>query len=161
MCNIFSQCSNRFYEALALHILAWTISNMLNGKAHKSGENPDPSPCPAGGSRMPTPSVKIDISTCQSNRPMESRTAPDDVNPSGEGGLLLVPTHHNLQLDKISVRSISSEDISNGGSGRCCNAAARNPAIKTGRRLQLMQVSLSAGPGRHYRCLGNNLSGAA
>nr|ABG02149.1 IP04501p [Drosophila melanogaster] len=113
---------------------------MLNGKAHKSGENPDPSPCPAGGSRMPTPSVKIDISTCQSNRPMESRTAPDDVNPSGEGRLLLVPTHHNLQLDKISVRSISSEDISNGGSGRCCNAAARNPAIKTGRRLQLMQM---------------------
>ncbi|EDW91669.1 uncharacterized protein LOC6531123 [Drosophila yakuba] len=114
---------------------------MLNGKAHKSGENPDPSPCPAGGSgRMPTPSVKIDISTCQSNRPMEGRTAPEDVNPTGEGGLLLVPTHHNLQLDKISVRSISSEDISNGGSGRCCNAAARNPAIKTGRRLQLMQM---------------------
>ncbi|XP_039483080.1 uncharacterized protein LOC120446269 [Drosophila santomea] len=114
---------------------------MLNGKAHKSGENPDPIPCPAGGSgRMPTPSVKIDISTCQSNRPMEGRTAPEDVNPTGEGGLLLVPTHHNLQLDKISVRSISSEDISNGGSGRCCNAAARNPAIKTGRRLQLMQM---------------------
>ncbi|XP_052839651.1 LOW QUALITY PROTEIN: uncharacterized protein LOC128254553 [Drosophila gunungcola] len=139
---------------------------MLNGKAHKSGENenenvgsnpnpntdpsPDPCPCPAGGSaglsRKPTPSVKIDISSCQSNHPMDSRMAPDEMNPSGGGpgggggGLLLVPTHHNLQLDKISVRSISSEDISNGGSGRCCNAAARNPAIKTGRRLQLMQM---------------------
>ncbi|KAH8347689.1 hypothetical protein KR084_000255 [Drosophila pseudotakahashii] len=118
---------------------------MLNGKAHKSGESPDPCPCPAGGSgvglsgsgRTPTPSVRIDISTCQSNHPMESRMA---ANPTGEGGVLLMPTHHNLQLDKISVRSISSEDISNGGSGRCCNAAARNPAIKTGRRLQLMQM---------------------
>ncbi|XP_050743277.1 uncharacterized protein LOC108029905 [Drosophila biarmipes] len=120
---------------------------MLNGKAHKSGESPDPCPCPcpAGGSgavsgRKPTPSVKIDISTCQSNPPMESRVAPGQGSPSGEGGLLLVPTHHNLQLDKISVRSISSEDISSGGTGRCCNAAARNPAIKTGRRLQLMQM---------------------
>ncbi|XP_017014969.1 uncharacterized protein [Drosophila takahashii] len=119
---------------------------MLNGKAHKSGESPDPCPCPAGGSggglsgRTPTPSVRIDISTCQSSHPMESRMAPGAANPTGEGGVLLMPTHHNLQLDKISVRSISSEDISNGGSGRCCNAAARNPAIKTGRRLQLMQM---------------------
>ncbi|XP_016941251.4 uncharacterized protein [Drosophila suzukii] len=118
---------------------------MLNGKAHKSGDSPDPCPCPAGGSgavsgRKPTPSVKIDISACQSNHPMESRMAPGQGSPSGEGGLLLVPTHHNLQLDKISVRSISSEDISSGGTGRCCNAAARNPAIKTGRRLQLMQM---------------------
>nr|XP_016941251.2 uncharacterized protein LOC108018235 [Drosophila suzukii]XP_036670048.1 uncharacterized protein LOC108018235 [Drosophila suzukii]XP_036670049.1 uncharacterized protein LOC108018235 [Drosophila suzukii] len=118
---------------------------MLNGKAHKSGDNPDPCPCPAGGSgavsgRKPTPSVKIDISACQSNHPIESRMAPGQGSPSGEGGLLLVPTHHNLQLDKISVRSISSEDISSGGTGRCCNAAARNPAIKTGRRLQLMQM---------------------
>ncbi|XP_017077564.1 uncharacterized protein LOC108112253 [Drosophila eugracilis] len=117
---------------------------MLNGKAHKSGENPDPCSVTAGGSaglsiRKPTPSVKIDISSCPSNHPMMA-TDNLNVNPSGEGGLLLVPTHHNLQLDKISVRSISSEDISNGGSGRCCNAAARNPAIKTGRRLQLMQM---------------------
>ncbi|XP_017044805.2 LOW QUALITY PROTEIN: uncharacterized protein LOC108090572 [Drosophila ficusphila] len=122
---------------------------MLNGKAHKSGENPDP--CPAGGSgcssggasRKPTPSVKIDISSCPSSQAMDSRTAAEDAGCSsggGGGGLLMVPTHHNLQLDKISVRSISSEDISNGGSGRCCNAAARNPAIKTGRRLQLMQM---------------------
>jgi len=83
--------------------------------------------------------IKINISNCKSNHP----AARSGGNGSGTSGLLLVPshTHHNLQLDKISVRSISSEDISNGGSGRCCSAAARNPAIKTGRRLQLMQVS--------------------
>lgn len=69
------------------------------------------------------------------------------TNPSGGGGLLMVPTHHNLQLDKISVRSISSEDISSAGGGKCCSAAARNPAIKTGRRLQLMQVSFPKGGG--------------
>jgi len=140
---------------------------MLNGKAHKSGDNPDPCPCPAGGSgavsgRKPTPSVKIDISACQSNHPMESRMAPGQEGPSGEGGLLLVPTHHNLQLDKISVRSISSEDISSGGTGRCCNAAARNPAIKTGRRLQLMQVSLPRELGEiALQVRKTNLSGAA
>ncbi|XP_017024987.1 uncharacterized protein [Drosophila kikkawai] len=110
---------------------------MLNGKAHKPGENPDP--CPAGGSEGSTSAcVKIDISTCQSSA---GRTAPDEMtNPSGGGSLLMVPTHHNLQLDKISVRSISSEDISSAGGGKCCSAAARNPAIKTGRRLQLMQM---------------------
>uniref|UniRef100_A0A6P4E920 guanylate cyclase n=1 Tax=Drosophila rhopaloa TaxID=1041015 RepID=A0A6P4E920_DRORH len=71
---------------------------MLNGKAHKSGEdekeNPDPSlnqnqnlnPCPAGGSagysRKPTPSVKIDISSCQSNHPMDARmaVAPEEMD---------------------------------------------------------------------------------
>ncbi|KAH8357811.1 hypothetical protein KR200_009768 [Drosophila serrata] len=134
---------------------------MLNGKAHKPGENPDP--CPAGGSggstlnlnlsgtggnsgsgsgsnRTASACVKIDISTCQSSG---GRAAPDDLgnHPSGGGSsLLMVPTHHNLQLDKISVRSISSEDISSAGGGKCCSAAARNPAIKTGRRLQLMQM---------------------
>ncbi|KAH8272839.1 hypothetical protein KR018_003305 [Drosophila ironensis] len=140
---------------------------MLNGKAHKPGETPDP--CPAGGSggngsgsgsgsgggsatgtgsgRKSAACVKIDISTCQSNHPMSGPLGPEEQNPSGGaggggagGGLLVVPTHHNLQLDKISVRSISSEDISSGGSGKCCSAAARNPAIKTGRRLQLMQM---------------------
>lgn len=44
------------------------------------------------------------------------------------------------QLDKMSIHSISSEDISTTVSGKCCSAAARNPAIKTGRRIQLMQV---------------------
>ncbi|KAH8233139.1 hypothetical protein KR026_004758 [Drosophila bipectinata] len=125
---------------------------MLNGKAHKSGENPEP--CPAGGSgvggesgsgsgRKSAACVKIDISTCQSNHPMNVVMDPEKLNPTGGGaggGLLVVPTHHNLQLDKISVRSISSEDISSGGNGKCCSAAARNPAIKTGRRLQLMQM---------------------
>ncbi|KAH8331766.1 hypothetical protein KR074_011138 [Drosophila pseudoananassae] len=125
---------------------------MLNGKAHKPGENPEP--CPAGGSGVGTESgsgsgrksaacVKIDISTCQSNHPMNVVMGPEKLNPTGGGaggGLLVVPTHHNLQLDKISVRSISSEDISSGGNGKCCSAAARNPAIKTGRRLQLMQM---------------------
>ncbi|KAH8237273.1 hypothetical protein KR038_008967 [Drosophila bunnanda] len=134
---------------------------MLNGKAHKPGENPDPCPaggsggsslnlnlsgtggnsgsgCGSGGHRTASACVKIDISSCQSSA---GRTAPDDLaNPSGGGGLLMVPTHHNLQLDKISVRSISSEDISSAGGGKCCSAAARNPAIKTGRRLQLMQM---------------------
>ncbi|EDV36061.1 uncharacterized protein Dana_GF12775 [Drosophila ananassae] len=125
---------------------------MLNGKAHKSGENPEP--CPAGGSgvdgsgsgqsgRKPAACVKIDISTCQSNHPMNVVMGTEEHKPTGGGaggGLLVVPTHHNLQLDKISVRSISSEDISSGGNGKCCSAAARNPAIKTGRRLQLMQM---------------------
>ncbi|KAH8372128.1 hypothetical protein KR093_010123, partial [Drosophila rubida] len=83
--------------------------------------------------------IKINISNCKSNHPA---VRSGGNGSGGSSGLLLVPTHthHNLQLDKISVRSISSEDISNGGSGRCCSAAARNPAIKTGRRLQLMQM---------------------
>ncbi|KAH8392751.1 hypothetical protein KR215_009110, partial [Drosophila sulfurigaster] len=84
--------------------------------------------------------IKINISNCKSNHPAVHGSGGN--GSGGSSGLLLVPTHthHNLQLDKISVRSISSEDISNGGSGRCCSAAARNPAIKTGRRLQLMQM---------------------
>lgn len=44
------------------------------------------------------------------------------------------------QLDKMSIHSISSEDISTTVGGKCCSAAARNPAIKTGRRIQLLQV---------------------
>ncbi|XP_030381562.1 uncharacterized protein LOC115629245 [Scaptodrosophila lebanonensis] len=98
------------------------------------GRNKDPmqtepptGPAPAadaGGSRtISVPAVKIDMSNC--------------VKPGEE---LVVTTHHNHQLDRMSVRSISSEDISSGGTGRCCSAAARNPAIKTGRRLQLMQM---------------------
>lgn len=39
--------------------------------------------------------------------------------------------------DVMSVRSISSEDISTAVDPKCC---ARNPAMKTGRRLQLFQV---------------------
>ncbi|XP_067633351.1 uncharacterized protein [Eurosta solidaginis] len=46
----------------------------------------------------------------------------------------------NTQLDKLSVRSVSSEDVSTAVGGKCCSAAARNPAIKTGRRIQLMQM---------------------
>ncbi|XP_018792582.1 PREDICTED: uncharacterized protein LOC108971164 [Bactrocera latifrons] len=50
----------------------------------------------------------------------------------------------NLQvsnhLDKMSIRSISSEDVSATVEGKCCSAAARNPAIKTGRRIQLLQM---------------------
>ncbi|XP_017835379.1 uncharacterized protein LOC108594751 [Drosophila busckii] len=90
--------------------------------------------------------IKINISNCKSSHPTTSARSGNNgagaAAAGGPGGLLLVPTHthHNLQLDKISVRSISSEDISNGGNGRCCSAAARNPAIKTGRRLQLMQM---------------------
>ncbi|XP_055911221.1 uncharacterized protein LOC129945467 isoform X3 [Eupeodes corollae] len=48
--------------------------------------------------------------------------------------------HHHHQEDKISIRSISSDDISGALGGRCCSAAARNPAIKTGRRIQLFQM---------------------
>lgn len=48
-------------------------------------------------------------------------------------------------LDKMSIRSVSSEDVSTTVEGKCCSAAARNPAIKTGRRIQLMQVSASNG----------------
>lgn len=45
------------------------------------------------------------------------------------------------QADRMSVRSISSEDISADIEGKkCCSAAARNPAIKTVRRIQLLQV---------------------
>uniref|UniRef100_A0A1A9VKM1 guanylate cyclase n=1 Tax=Glossina austeni TaxID=7395 RepID=A0A1A9VKM1_GLOAU len=40
----------------------------------------------------------------------------------------------------MSVHSISSEDISTAVEAKCCSAEARNPAIKTGRRLQLMQM---------------------
>ncbi|EDW36367.1 GL16716 [Drosophila persimilis] len=123
---------------------------MLNGKAHKLNtdsamqpdvEKTDPLAAGASGSSTttaPTTRVKIDISSCPSTNP----TTAGDPSGGGSSHLLMVPvpTHHNLQLDKISVRSISSEDISNGGPGRCCNAAARNPAIKTGRRLQLMQM---------------------
>ncbi|KAL5277429.1 hypothetical protein ACFFRR_002584 [Megaselia abdita] len=39
--------------------------------------------------------------------------------------------------DVMSVRSISSEDISTAVEPKCC---ARNPAMKTGRRLQLFQM---------------------
>lgn len=102
----------------------------------------------ASASAAASTCIKINISNCKSNHPAirssnEAGGAGGGAGGGGGGGLLLLPTHthHNLQLDKISVRSISSEDISNVGSGRCCSAAARNPAIKTGRRLQLMQVS--------------------
>lgn len=49
--------------------------------------------------------------------------------------------NQKLQFDKMSIHSVSSEDISASNGGQCCSAAARNPAIKTGRRIQLMQVS--------------------
>ncbi|XP_002074778.3 uncharacterized protein LOC6652499 [Drosophila willistoni] len=120
-------------------------------------QNLNQNPSPAGanssssgsGSKRTNTCVKIDITNCKSNP--ESPHRPNSVSNTpggnsatsagmGSAGLLQVPTHHNLQLDKISVRSISSEDISNGGSGKCCSAAARNPTIKTGRRLQLMQM---------------------
>lgn len=43
--------------------------------------------------------------------------------------------------DTVSVRSISSEDISTSDlSTTCCNSNATNPAIKSGRRFQLLQV---------------------
>ncbi|XP_055371528.1 uncharacterized protein LOC129605660 [Condylostylus longicornis] len=48
---------------------------------------------------------------------------------------------HQHQSDKMSVRSISSEDVSTAIEyGNCCSAEARNPAIKTGRRIQLFQM---------------------
>ncbi|XP_037955770.1 uncharacterized protein LOC119685537 [Teleopsis dalmanni] len=43
-------------------------------------------------------------------------------------------------VDKLSVRSMSSEDVSVSYKNACCSAAARNPAIKTGRRIQLLQM---------------------
>lgn len=43
--------------------------------------------------------------------------------------------------DTLSVRSISSEDISTSDlPTTCCNSNATNPAIKSGRRFQLLQV---------------------
>nr|CAD7580440.1 unnamed protein product [Timema californicum] len=44
-------------------------------------------------------------------------------------------------VDNCSVRSVSSEDVSYGAGVRrqCCGKAA-NPAYKTGRRLQLLQM---------------------
>lgn len=56
------------------------------------------------------------------------------------------PMHHNSiaknhhQSDMMSVRSISSDDISGAIEGHCCSAEARNPAIKRGRQFQLLQV---------------------
>jgi hypothetical protein len=42
--------------------------------------------------------------------------------------------------DSTSVRSVSSEDVSYAGvRGQCCVKAA-NPAYRSGRRLQLMQM---------------------
>lgn len=43
--------------------------------------------------------------------------------------------------DTVSVRSISSEDMSTSDlPTTCCNSNATNPAIKSGRRFQLLQV---------------------
>lgn len=39
-----------------------------------------------------------------------------------------------------SIHSISSEDVSAAVEGHCCSAEARNPAIKRGRQLQLLQM---------------------
>ncbi|CAD7089726.1 unnamed protein product [Hermetia illucens] len=47
---------------------------------------------------------------------------------------------HSHQPDITSLRSVSSEDVSGAAKGKCCSAAARNPAIKTGRRIQLFQM---------------------
>lgn len=45
------------------------------------------------------------------------------------------------EQDKMSQHSSSSEDISAANmDGGSCSAAIRNPAIKTGRQIQLMQV---------------------
>lgn len=44
------------------------------------------------------------------------------------------------QNDTMSIRSISSEDISGSIEGHCCSAEARNPAIKRGRQIQLLQM---------------------
>lgn len=61
-----------------------------------------------------------------------------------------VQTHHGsphvnarntLQPDILSLRSISSEDVSvNTHDIHCCSPEARNPTIKKGRQLQLLQV---------------------
>ncbi|XP_075168343.1 uncharacterized protein LOC142240526 [Haematobia irritans] len=49
-------------------------------------------------------------------------------------------SNQQLHFDKMSLHSVSSEDVSTSKYVRCCSAAARNPAIKTGRRIQLMQM---------------------
>lgn len=47
------------------------------------------------------------------------------------------------QNDTTSLRSVSSEDIStNDFPTTCCSFGATNPAIKSGRRFQLLQVSV-------------------
>lgn len=48
--------------------------------------------------------------------------------------------HSHHQNDGSSDGSISSEDISGEYEGHCCSAEARNPAIKRGRQIQLLQV---------------------
>lgn len=42
--------------------------------------------------------------------------------------------------DIASLRSVSSDDVSGTIEGHCCSAEARNPAVKQGRRIQLLQV---------------------
>ncbi|PSN45952.1 hypothetical protein C0J52_16534 [Blattella germanica] len=50
------------------------------------------------------------------------------------------PRANNMTADTASVRSVSSEDVSNVGvRGQCC-VKASNPAYKRGRRLQLLQM---------------------
>lgn len=46
---------------------------------------------------------------------------------------------HNA-ADVSSLRSVSSDDVSATIEGHCCSAEARNPAVKQGRRIQLLQV---------------------
>lgn len=58
-------------------------------------------------------------------------------------------TESNLNIrngqatDTASMRSVSSEDISTSDlPTTCCNSNATNPAIKSGRRFQLLQVGV-------------------
>lgn len=53
-------------------------------------------------------------------------------NSGGQGG---------GSSDVVSLRSISSDDVSGATEGQCCSAEARNPVLKKGRRIQLLQVS--------------------
>lgn len=111
--------------------------------------------------------VKIDITDNSFFRTPTSLPEAKTVNTSTQSSLKLhlhahdnmltdSTLHNNIQqkhlhvqpnlqgsnhLDKMSIRSVSSEDVSTTVEGKCCSAAARNPAIKTGRRIQLMQVS--------------------
>lgn len=69
-------------------------------------------------------------------------------NPAKEPPAGMMQNESNLNIrngpanDTSSMRSVSSEDISTSDlPSACCSSNATNPAIKSGRRFQLLQVS--------------------
>uniref|UniRef100_A0A1I8PRX9 guanylate cyclase n=2 Tax=Stomoxys calcitrans TaxID=35570 RepID=A0A1I8PRX9_STOCA len=99
------------------------------------------------GSKKPNKPV---LTKTKSKRPRKEHVSKDEIPTSCPAlqvaeqsttiAVVRAPSTQQLQFDKMSVHSVSSEDISTSNGGKCCSAAARNPAIKTGRRIQLMQM---------------------